>query len=490
MNDRIRYNMKVAQDNKKMNLKKYQVFTPRDIAETMLDMAGYKDGLFGKKILENSFGTGKILCAILDRYIKDLLANGLSVDKIAIAIERDIRGFEIDSNLYQKAIDNLNKVLYKYKIPKINWSNLYNTNVLFNKINEKFDFIIGNPPYMSYKDISVKEREKIKKKYQSCKLGKFDYCYAFIELSINHLNETGKLIQLIPNNIYKNVYGKNLRELLKPKISSIWDYKGESIFKGATTSSSIFLFDRSNCHDEIYYYSKLRNGDIENQFTIKREQLGEKWIFNDEYLTSEKKSCKLIFGDLYRVSSAVATLCNSAFLLREDEIDEVDKALVMKAASPKGMKNRREEYIIFPYYYENGKLCRISEEEFCDKYYKTKCHLIKFKDRLSKRKKDKNASWFEYGRSQALNRLHEEKILISSIITNKVETYKLSEYVVPYAGFFITQKRKDINLDKAQEILQSHKFYSYVQNIGVRVSGKSLRITSRDIENYDISGYI
>jgi len=41
--------------------KKCQVFTPSDYVEKLLDSVGYKRGLYGKRILENSCGDGNIL---------------------------------------------------------------------------------------------------------------------------------------------------------------------------------------------------------------------------------------------------------------------------------------------------------------------------------------------------------------------------------------------------------------------------------------------
>ena len=40
------------------NKEKCQKFTPLNIVENMLDIAGYTTDLVGKKVLENSFGSG------------------------------------------------------------------------------------------------------------------------------------------------------------------------------------------------------------------------------------------------------------------------------------------------------------------------------------------------------------------------------------------------------------------------------------------------
>ena len=55
-------------------MEKYQVFTPPDYVEKLLDAIGYKDNLMGKLILENSCGDGNILVAIVQRYIDDIMS--------------------------------------------------------------------------------------------------------------------------------------------------------------------------------------------------------------------------------------------------------------------------------------------------------------------------------------------------------------------------------------------------------------------------------
>ena len=50
---------------------KCQIFTPAEKVSRMLDMAGYEDNLFGKKVLENSCGDGEFLVQIAERYITD-----------------------------------------------------------------------------------------------------------------------------------------------------------------------------------------------------------------------------------------------------------------------------------------------------------------------------------------------------------------------------------------------------------------------------------
>ena len=90
----------------------------------------------------------------------------------------------------------------------------------------RFDFIVGNPPYITYQELNNLDRIFLKNNFISCKKGKFDYCYAFIEKSLLDLKTTtGKMCYLIPNSIFKNVFAKNLRETFKTNIQQIIDYR-------------------------------------------------------------------------------------------------------------------------------------------------------------------------------------------------------------------------------------------------------------------------
>lgn len=232
------------------NKTKCQKFTPSALVDTMLNLVNYNADLMGKTILENSFGSGNIIKAIVVRYIESAIAAGIDPLSISAGLAQDIYGIELDKILYDNCIAELNTILKSYGIPAVKW-NLFNDNALSMKLNVSFDYIIGNPPYISYKEMDENSRKTLKKDFESCTIGKFDYCYAFIESGIIHLNETGKLVQLIPNNIYKNVFAKKLRELLVDHVSTVLDYPDQKLFDKALTSVSIFLYDKENLSENI-----------------------------------------------------------------------------------------------------------------------------------------------------------------------------------------------------------------------------------------------
>lgn len=136
--------------------------------------------------------------------------------------------------------------------------------------------------------------------------------------------------------------------------------------------------------------------------------------------------------------------------------------------------------------YDDGNLIRFEEREFETNYPETTAYLNDYRDELENRQSDTNAKWYEYGRSQALTGLDSDKLLLSTVITEKVAVYRLTRECIPYAGMYIVrcEGNNEYTLDDAIRILQSRDFRQYVLDVGIHISGSSLRITSKDVEDY------
>ena len=470
-------------------LKKHQVFTPVNYIYELLDSVNYNNKIFGKKILENSCGDGQILVEIVKRYIKDGISCGKNSIEIANGLSADIYGFEIDPIQYKKCINNLNSILVENKIPRVNWK-ICNDDFIRWITDDCFDFIVGNPPYITYSELEETERSFIRKQFKTCSKGKFDYCYAFIEKSLNLLNNSGKMSYLIPSSIFKTVFGKTLRDAMLESINRIIDFSKINVFDTALVKSSIIIFDKNSQNDLIIFDDILTR----NRVLINKSDLGEKWIFSIENNAKEKNRR---FGDYFTVSHSIATLCNKVFLLKDGSYSIelngditvndliLEKELIRKAFSPRSITYGKNELIIFPYEVINNEVHRISEEKMITKYPNIYHYLLENKDNLLDRKSDKNSEWFEYGRSQAIRGIFTVKLLMSTVVTNNVKIHELDKEDIAYSGMIIKSKGVDCySLDYGKKILSSENFLEYVKKIGIPVNGNSYRITSHDIENY------
>lgn len=467
--------------------KKCQVFTPENYVRELLDSVGYTQNLYGKKILENSCGDGNILVAVVQRYIDDCVINGMPEPNIREGLGRDIYGVEIDPEQYQKCIDNLNEVLKRNKINSVEWK-IFNKDYLRWTESSKFQFIIGNPPYITYSELKKDEQTYVKENFETCIKGKFDYCYAFIERSIKSLAQDGKMAYLIPSSIFKTVFGLNLRNYIKPYITIIKDYTQEKVFDNALVKSSIMVLDKQRQQNILCY----RDMTLETEINIPVNRLTDKWFFVENLTNGMQR-----FGDYFKVSHVVATLLNEAYVLKKDDYKEteqgflckghnIERVMVRDTATPRSLRYKKTEKIIFPYSYNAGELIRFQVDEFESRYPETAAYLNEFRTALDERESDEKSKWYEYGRSQALAGLDTDKLLISTVITENVAVYRLSRECIPYAGMYIVRREgnNEYTLDDAKRILESRDFRQYVLDVGIHISGSSLRITSKDIEDY------
>ncbi|MFS0673658.1 Eco57I restriction-modification methylase domain-containing protein [Ornithinibacillus sp. 179-J 7C1 HS] len=472
---------------------KCQIFTPTPYVKKMLDAIGYEgEEILGKYILENSCGEGNILIEIVIRYIEASISLHHSIQKIKNDLEEYILGFEIDRNIIDICINNLNREVRKYGIKDVKWK-IYNVDYLKYDLQQKVDFVVGNPPYIMYQELETEVRKFIRNNFSTCFYGKFDYCYAFIEKSIKELNINGRMSYIVPNSLFKNVFGKDIRNLMKDRLERIYDYKESFVFgKDILTSPAILCLINNNPENILIYY------DVDNkkEIIIDKTLLQDKWYFSAGVSINENTNSKK-FGDYFKVSNSVATLLNEVFIIDKRNILSesnhyieiegfyLEKGVLRSAASPRSYSLNREEYIIFPYIYLNGNLERYSEEEFKSNFPGVYAYLANAYKKLNDRKSDKSAKWFEYGRSQALQYLNQEKLMISSVITNEVKVYQLDKDIIPYSGFYIIPLAEK-SLDEAVNILTSKDFYSYLSLRGINANGKSLRFSVNDILDFPL----
>lgn len=453
-----------------------QQFTSEEIANEMLDFLGYRQNLYGRTLLENSCGEGNILCLAVERYIQDAFAQGYQSDNIVLGLERDIYGAEIVEKTYQKCIENLDSIAMRYGLGKIQWK-IFHGDILACPFTIKFDYIIGNPPYISYRNLEKEVREYIKKEYSTCEKGKPDYCYAFIENAIQYLALNGKMVYLIPNSIYKNVYAQDLRNLILQYIEEIRDYPNRKLFNNAMTSSAIMLLRKGQYVQNLQYDNVPNNEHV----VIDKKNLSGKWIFDGINIHQDE----VRFGNFFKASMAIATQRNGVFVIDEHTKRKrnIERGALRPAVSPRNQKYGNKEYIIFPYMVRNNRVINYSDEDFKKKYPGAYIYLKENKEELEKRDADKSAKWFEFGRSQALQNMNKPKLLVSTVVTNEVNVYDVSSRAVPYAGIYIISDN-EYNLEIARRILESDSFLQYIKGIGTPASGKSLRITANDINNF------
>jgi methylase of polypeptide subunit release factors len=463
-----------------------QVQTPNEYVEKMLDYLDYRKDLYGKSVLENSCGEGNILKCIVERYIDDARAQGIIDSEIVKGLEHNIIGYEKDPKCIRKCKENLDTLTYEKKLSKVSW-NIKKQDYLKSKGN-LYDYIIGNPPYITYHDLTEKERKWLRDNFISCHKGRCDYYYAFVEKSVFSLKPTGKMAYLIPFNIFRNKYAKDLRNIIKQDLKAIYDYSGIKVFPNVIISSTVVVLDKQSNSNDVFYCQVKEN----NETCISKSDLREKWFFSKVNKTEKR------FGDYFTVNNSVATLFNAAFIVTDYKEDErytyvnqhkIENELLLEAVSTKTIKShmedKKKDKIIFPYKLTSKGYEKYEEDDFLKLYPEAYKYMNSFSDKLKERKADKFAKWYEYGRSQAIGEINGEKLILPMVITQRVKLYMAGKKTVPYAGYFIKKKQNSpYSLSDAKKILESADFYEYVKEHGTPTTSTSYRISVKEIADY------
>ena len=215
-----------------------QIFTPKYIAEFMVKnlfkiLKDYNKDMEQLKVLEPSVGQGV--------FLKYLLQNNFP----------DITAYELDKDLKDQLVNNYPHVKFRFE------------NVLGSDLNEKFDVIIGNPPYLG-QNYNAEIFQDYSKKFPICDkyfVGNMDLFYYFIHLGILKLNPGG-FLSFITTDYWITKSKKTGIKLLKPHIIDecfLIQYINLSqfkLFKGAEGQHNcIFVLQRKTEQE------KLQNND-------------------------------------------------------------------------------------------------------------------------------------------------------------------------------------------------------------------------------------
>jgi adenine-specific DNA-methyltransferase len=486
-----------------------QVFTPHWIISEILNLVGYNnESILDKYILEPASGNGAFLLEIVNRYINICIDQKIETPEIKERLEKYIYGVELDEVEYTKSIQNLNQfVSEKLCISQnLNWK-IYNQDTLdfYKSYLGHFDFIVGNPPYIRIHNLDSKTRETLKQDFLFSE-GTIDIYLSFFEMGFKMLKKNGVLGYITPNSYLHNSSYHLFREYLKNKkiVKTLIDFKANKIFKGFSTYTAITIINKDQAQN-YFEYKELINNKIEFVNHINFETLNKNdWSFtntNDEdFLTQLEKGKNCAIKDFFDVQYGFATLRDKIFISKttnyDDELVYFNGALVersilkkvVKGSTFKGKINENEQ-ILFPYELENKRYKVISEQKFMTKYPYAYKYLLENKQELESRDLDKGTVWYEFGRSQGVQSIHAEKIILSTLVNGQIDYFKVPDDVLMYSGLFIIKNKHYSDWSIIENTLKSDEFYKYIRLTGKDFSGGYKSVTSKQIKEFKIKAY-
>ena len=164
------------------------------------------------KILDLSCGCGNFLIEVYDILYKQIKDNLDEIKKIhgeyyidnisSHIINKCIYGVDIDKEAIEILKENLKRKKLYYDNEKKDISIIFNNisceDALKKNYSIKFDYIIGNPPYIGHKVLDKDYKKFLLKEYKEVYKDKADIYFCFYKKALDLINDEGKIGFITP----------------------------------------------------------------------------------------------------------------------------------------------------------------------------------------------------------------------------------------------------------------------------------------------------
>ncbi len=217
--------------------------------------------LLGIKVLDPACGGGNILIGVFNCLYDKALSlpdNVIHPEELKkLILKQCIYGIDLDPVACEIAklslflltgkTDHFKNVLNaNYLIESLeNYKYNLDLELLFNDAEQKFDLIIGNPPYINIQYLNEEEKAYYLQFYSSA-FRRFDIYVLFFEKSLRYLlKEDGLLAFIVPDKFLTQSYAQKLRKLILDNysIKKIISYKEQLVFKNAVVEPVIIVIN-------------------------------------------------------------------------------------------------------------------------------------------------------------------------------------------------------------------------------------------------------
>ena len=569
-----------------------EFYTPVEIIDYILTSVEYTYSydIENKDLLDPACGSGGFLVRAARRMISRYLMKFGKANKIELrnpknwkemvgrltpdeakiildSIKEHIYGLDInpfachiaEMNMLFQTIDLYQKVKEKYKDYELGRFKIYRTDSLefqtqkqiydythpefleeqdeIGKIkNKKFDFVVGNPPYVRVQLLDEKNREYLTQNYKTA-YRNFDLYVVFIERGLKWLNTDGCFGYITSNQFMNREYGRKIREYILEncRIINIIDFGDSGVFKDVTNYPTIIVLEKTKSNRSTFRFirvkapkedliksiffsfgMKIQYGSYFDLYELYQNNLGgDPWqltpIFESEILKKIEKGGTLL-GKISKILLGVQTGRDSlligkitrhvnnklvAFSSKKGK-GVVDKELLKPVLRGKEVRKWRilwsGNYILCPHKNKENTFLPIQEKELKEEYAHAYEFLMDNKHDIESRKwysktpEQLHGVWYSlmyYGQVKDFDSLK----ILTPALTNKNNFVLDSDgyfFVLGTAGVYGITPNKNIDITYLLGILNSSISEYYLKQIAPIKQGGYFQYSTKYLEKLPI----
>lgn len=308
---------------------------------------------------------------------------------------------------------------------------------------EKYDVVIGNPPYIRWKNIEPELKKELSKNdlWNQYFNSLCDYLFIFILKSIEHLEENGELIFICTEYWMNTTHSETLRNYMcrQGYFTEIYHFKETPLFEKVTASFIIFRFIKSSekrTSIMLYQYNKSKGLPTQQELAdkscfdfcvIPHFKENSRWLLatkdTQKRLENFENKCVKFnsnlfekelhrIGDFCDIGNGMVSGLDVAFQLKDVKpLNVAEKKKLIKVIKAKDLCPYKSKAFT-PYIFVQE---RISEKEFCKKYPHFAAHFQPYLEKLANRysyQRDIPYWEFVFPRNQKMFERNEPRIFV------------------------------------------------------------------------------
>lgn len=447
------------------------VYTPAHLVEFILDLAGYTadSPIESRALLDPACGCGAFLelaaRRLVDRWRR--LHPRLDVPRLLAILENSLVGLDKDRRAAALAArvvrHTVGELVGQEHVPET----LFDTNVtqsdfldaphsqldLFRPRAERtYDFIVGNPPYVTTTRLSGDEKNQLRDRYVTAH-GRLDLYGLFFERALELLADGGTLAFITPDKFLTSESAAPLRKLITSQaaVRIVARFRSHRIFDGAATVPCVTVIQKTDARSTVAYLECVNRDCEPRRIEVIRRRdvespppMGQIWHFLDpgyrRIALSLAEGHPPLEKVARRISAGIATGRDSIYVIPPHSNEALEEELLHPCLRGQDLKAFGIEptgsHVIVPYLQDSSGEPRLVD---LDDYPGIRAYLENHRRDLEARHcvRRWGKRWYDIHDPWTLNVTNTPKILFPDLANSNRFVFDDGKYCPLHSAYYI-----------------------------------------------------